>query len=119
MLLHAYLKLFQSLLVSVMSLDHSSSLCLTRAGKRFTVLLLCEKGAEGLEHPDFKALEPPDVLDTHFWQGSISLSLPDEVSFTVMDVPQDCLYGISCTSLNLDAKKVLDDFKRRQIPRFR
>ena len=83
------------------------------------MLLLCEKGAEGLEHPDFNVLEPPDVLDTHFWQGNISLSLPEEVSFTVVEVPQDCLYGITCTILDFDAKKVLDDFKRRQIPRFR
>lgn len=83
------------------------------------MLVLCEKGTEGLEHSDFRALEPPNVLDTHFWQGSICLSLPDEVSFTIMKVPQDCLYAITCTSLTFEARKVLDDFKRRQIPRFR
>ena len=88
-------------------------------GKHFIVFLLCEKGTEGLEHTDFRTLEPPDELDTHFWGGSINLLLPDEVSFTIMEVPLDCLYGITCTSLTLEAKKVLEDFKRRQIPRFR
>ena len=99
----------------------SIKLCiyLASAGKRFIVLMLCEKGKEGLEHSDFRALEAPDVLDMHFWQGNICLSMPEEISFTIMEVPQECLYGIARTSLTFEANKVLEDFKRRQIPRFR
>ena len=87
--------------------------------RKFTAMLPCEKGEEKLDLKGYQSLQAPGVSSVHIWTGPVTIHVPLELSYTIADVPEDCLMGIIDKAVVLEPNKIFDDFKNRQIPRFR
>lgn len=88
---------------------------------KLTVLLLC--GAEDEEEAIAQSLV--DVTETemksvHVYDCFDELHLPDPpLKHVVVDIPSMLLINITEEVIKIDPLKVINDYRKRQIPRFR
>jgi antiviral helicase SKI2 len=92
----------------------------TAKGTRvLTAMVPCEMGKERLEIDGYQCLQPPDVSTINIWAGPVTIHSPLDWSYSIANVPEECIMGIVDKDFNVEPNKILDDFKKRQIPRFR
>ncbi|XP_067829841.1 helicase SKI2W, partial [Heptranchias perlo] len=86
------------------------------SNRTFTTIVLCEKRQEEAEKgaPESPTAPTPDHLLTH------KLFLPEgPCSHTVEKLTAEDFGSVTVKTLRINADKIIDDFKKRQIPRFR
>ena len=91
------------------------------ASKSFTVLMLCNSGDESEERAKL-------LVETSQVEGQIvtpyrpldGLFTPDgEVGHAVVTLDGHLVFNITEEVVNVEPKKIIDDYSKRQIPRFR
>jgi hypothetical protein len=88
---------------------------------KVTVLLLCHEGdeEEAVAQSLVDAAEE-EMIGVHAYRSFTELYLPDPpLKHAVVDIPSMLLMNITQEAVKIDPLKVIDDFKKRQIPRFR
>lgn len=92
--------------------------------KKFTTLLLTQKTCEEMQNEvtHSKQTGEAHIMD-HFNVDLISeadLFLPEDgCSHTVVDLVPDNIIGVTEKTIKVAADKVIDDFNKRKMPRFR
>ena len=103
--------------LAVILQQHSSK----SASKSFTVLMLCNSGDESEERAKL-------LVETSQVEGQIvtpyrslsGLFMPDgEVRHAVVTLDGQLVFNITEEVVNVEPKKIIDDYSKRQIPRFR
>ncbi len=87
--------------------------------KTFVVLTLCSEGEE-LEEvaKDLVNIEKHKIVSPH--QPMKELFCPvDVVKHTVVEIDGQLIEYISEQVMNIEVNRILEDYQRRQIPRFR
>ena len=87
--------------------------------KKFLVLLLCEKGSEGLEKSAYSQLPAPVLAADTQWLPDVAVERPDPLSHTLVEVHTENVAGLLREVFSIDEKSIIQDFKQRQLPRFR
>ena len=87
--------------------------------RTFSLLMLCESDID--DEVSTRLLFPADSLDSvgHYKTFNEVYSPSGVLSHTVVEVPVSVLVNITATVLKIEAKAILEEFKRRLIPRFR
>lgn len=110
---------YRNTLAFVLKADTSS-----RSGKRYVVLIMCEQKQEW---PELQAANSSDSLHSNADNEYLmprpyasELFRPEGVcGHEVITVSSDDISCVTTTSSKIAADKILDDFKKRQIPRFK
>lgn len=92
----------------------------TKSSKTFTVLLLCNGGDEWEERAGAILGDSSNRDTVAPYRALSELFAPDgEVKHTVVTVDGQLISNITEEVLDVEPKKIMDDYKNRQIPRFR
>ena len=106
------------------SYGHSLAVVLSqqtaKSGRTFTVLMLCNSGDEWAERATSIVGDSAkrDILTPY--KALTGLFAPDgEVKHAVVTVEGLLIYNITEEVVDVERKKIVDDYNNRQIPRFR
>ena len=97
-----------------------------RSTRSFTVLTLCESGDEWEERSGFVVGDTSSrgsggaAAVVGQYRAMSGLFAPGgEVRHTVVDIDGQSIHNITEEVVDVEAKKIIDDYNKRQIPRFR
>lgn len=90
-----------------------------KANKMFTVLMLCNAGQESEDiAPTLVDVEQYKVVTPYQKMGE--LFHPDgTVQHVVVEVDGQMIVGVCQETLKVEPSKIIEDYRKRQIPRFR
>lgn len=92
---------------------------INKEAKMFIVLTLCNEGEESEEvAKDLVNIEKHKVVSPHKPMKELFCPI-DVVKHTVVEIDGELIHYISEQVMNIEVNRILEDYQRRQIPRFR
>ena len=105
--------------LAVILQQHTTATAGKSASKSFTVLMLCNSGDE-MEEKAKSLVESTSHATVAPYRALGGLFIPDgEVKHAVVTLDGQLVFNITEEVLKVEPKKIIDDYIKRQIPRFR